>query len=92
MLSPSYPNDYPDRQADCQNAVSRKITDLIEQATLAGRSGEDAEAVVAGTAVPGVRDLIAEAVTAGWSAEEAADAIKCVSEELQRGPDAGSDS
>ncbi|WP_273725067.1 hypothetical protein [Brucella gallinifaecis] len=86
MLSPKYNDDYPGRKADCEDAVSAGITDLIEQATLAGRSEEEAKAVIEGTTVPGTRDLIAEAVEAGWSAEEAADAIKVVSDKLQRGP------
>lgn len=86
MLSPKSSDDYPGRKADCEQAVSAGITDLIEQATLAGRSEEEAEAVIEGTSLPGVRDLIAAAVDAGWSAEEAADAIKVVSAEMQRGP------
>ncbi|MEN5279349.1 hypothetical protein ABE527_20760 [Brucella sp. TWI432] len=86
MLSPKSSDDYPGRKADCEQAISAGIKDLIEQATLAGRSEEDAEAVVEGTSVPGVRNLITEAVDAGWSAEEAADAIKVVSDKMQRGP------
>lgn len=86
MLSPKSNDDYPGRKADCEQAVSAGITDLIEEATLAGRSEGEAEAVIEGTSVPGVRDLISEAVDAGWSADEAADAIKVVSDKLQRGP------
>lgn len=85
MKSPKSDDDYSGRETDCQEAVTQAITDLIEQATLAGRSEKDAEAVVEGTSVPGVRDLITEAVDAGWSETEAADAIKVVSEKLQRG-------
>lgn len=85
MLSPKSNGEYPSRKADCERAVFDGIYDLIEQATLAGRSEEEAEAVIEGTSVPGVRGLIAEAVDAGWSAEETAEAIKVVSDKLQRG-------
>ncbi len=85
MLGPKQKNYYPDRDVNCEEAVSQGIADLIEQATLMGRSEEDAEAVVEGTSVPGVRDLIVDAVAAGWSAEEAASAIKVVADRLQRG-------
>jgi len=86
MLGPKSNDDYPGRKADCEQAISSGIEDLIEQATLEGRTEQEAEAVIEGTSVPGVRDLIAEAVDAGWSADEAADAIKVVSDKLQRGP------
>lgn len=54
MLSPKSNDDYPGRKADCEQAVSAGITDLIEEATLVGRSEEEAEAVIEGTSVPGV--------------------------------------
>jgi hypothetical protein len=85
MLSPKSADNYPGRPADCEQAVSPFVTRIMKQATLGGRSEEDADNVVEGTSVPGVRDLISEAVDAGWSAEEAAQAIKVVSEKLQRG-------
>lgn len=85
MLGPRFDDAYPDRSADCEDAVTPSLTLILKRATLGGRSAEDAEAVVEGTSVPGVRDLIAEAVEAGWTAEEAAQAIETVSEKLKRG-------
>ncbi|MDR6434267.1 hypothetical protein [Brucella pseudogrignonensis] len=85
MRSPKSAGDYPGRQRDCKDAVSPGIVDLIKRTTLTGHSEEEADAVVLGTSVPGVRDLINEAVNAGWAPTEAATAIKLVSDELQRG-------
>ncbi len=85
MLSPKSADNYPGRPADCEQAIAPFLTSIMKQATLGGRSEDDADNVVEGTSVPGVRDLITEAVDAGWSAAEAAQAIKVVSERLQRG-------
>jgi len=85
MLGPRSSENYPGRKADCEEAVSQGIADLIKQATLDGRSEKEAQAVIQGTSVPGVRDLIEEATSAGWPAEEAADAIKAVSDKMQHG-------
>lgn len=85
MLSPKFDNAYPARSTDCEEAVTPSLTNILKNATLGGRSEEDADAVVEGTSVPGVRDLISEAVEAGWTAKEAVQAIKVVSERLQRG-------
>jgi len=79
MLSPKQEGPYPDRDIDCQDAVSQSIADLIEQATFSGASKADATAAISDTAIPGIRDLIEDAVAAGWSAEETASAIKVVS-------------
>ena len=85
MLSPKQNGPYPDREADCQEAVSEGVAELLEQATLEGRSEKEAEAVIDGTSLPGASNLIEEAVEAGWSADEAADAITIVSEEIRKG-------
>lgn len=85
MKSPKSAGDYPGRQGDCKNAVSHGIASLIKQATLSGRSEEDADAVVLGTSIPGVRDLVTQAVNAGWSAAETLTAIQLVADEIQRG-------
>ncbi|MCX2699374.1 MULTISPECIES: hypothetical protein [Brucella/Ochrobactrum group] len=85
MKSPKSAGDYPGRQRDCKDAVSPGILNLLKQATLIGRSEEEADAVILGTSVPGVRDLINEAINAGWAPTEAATAIKLVSDELRRG-------
>ncbi len=85
MLGPKQAGKYPDRNLDCQEAVSMGISDLIEQATLSGSSEADAAAAIADTGVPGIRDLIDDAVAAGWSAAEAANAIKVVSAGMYRG-------
>ncbi|MDT6942369.1 hypothetical protein RI570_20090 [Brucella pseudogrignonensis] len=85
MESPKSAGDYPGRQSDCKKAVTHGIASLIKQATLSGRSEEDADAVVLGTSVPGVRDLVAQAVNAGWSAAETLTAIQLVADEIQRG-------
>ncbi|MFC7064825.1 hypothetical protein [Brucella rhizosphaerae] len=79
MLKPKQSGNYPDRDLDCQEAVSQGIADLIEQAALSGTSEADAAAAIADTGVPGIRDLIDDAVASGWSAEETAKAIKAVS-------------
>jgi len=85
MLGPKSDDAYPARAVDCEVAVTPSLTNILKRATLSGRSEQDADAVVEGTSVPGVRDLITEAVEAGWTAEEAAQAVKVVSEKLQRG-------
>ncbi|TCQ78015.1 hypothetical protein EDF68_10889 [Ochrobactrum sp. BH3] len=85
MLGPKQVGPYPDREIDCQEAVSQSIADLIEQATLSGASVSDAAAAISDTAIPGIRDLIDDAVDAGWSAEETASAIKVVSAGMYRG-------
>ncbi|MFS2326580.1 hypothetical protein U2P60_14375 [Brucella sp. H1_1004] len=85
MLKPKQAGNYPDRDLDCQEAVSEGISDLIEQAALSGTSEADAAAAIADTGVPGIRDLIDDAVAAGWSAEETATAIKVVSAGMYRG-------
>ncbi len=38
MMGPKRKGRYPDRDLDCQEAVSMGISDLIEQATLFGTS------------------------------------------------------
>ena len=85
MHSPKQNGPYPDRETDCQEAVSEGVAELLEQATLEGRSEKEAEAVIDGTSLPGASNLIEEAVEAGWSADEAADAITIVSEEIRKG-------
>ncbi|MFS2324348.1 hypothetical protein U2P60_02810 [Brucella sp. H1_1004] len=85
MLGPKEIGPYPDREIDCQEAVSEGVAELLEQATLEGRSPKEAEAVIDGTSIPGASNLIEEAVEAGWSADEAADAITIVSEEIRKG-------
>ncbi|WP_024899137.1 hypothetical protein [Brucella rhizosphaerae] len=85
MKSPKSTGDYPGRQRDCKDAASSGIVDLIKNTTLTGRSEAEADAVVMGTSVPGVRDLINGAVNAGWAPTEAATAIKLAPDELQRG-------
>ncbi|WP_408913789.1 hypothetical protein [Brucella pseudogrignonensis] len=85
MQSPKQEGLYPDRELDCQEAMSHGIADLIEQATVSGTSEADAAAAIADTAIPGIRDLIDDAVASGWSPEEAASAIKIVSAGMYRG-------
>ncbi|GLU29938.1 hypothetical protein [Brucella sp. NBRC 12950] len=85
MRSPKREGFYPDRDVDCQDAVSQSIADLIEQATLSSTSEADAAAAISDTAIPGIRDLIDHAVAAGWSAEETANAIKVVSDGMYVG-------
>lgn len=85
MQSPRREGLYPDREIDCQEAMSQGIADLIEQATLSGTSEADAAAAISDTAIPGIRDLINDAVAAGWAPEEAASAIKIVSAGMYRG-------
>jgi len=85
MLSPKQNGPYPDREIDCQEAVSEGVAELLEQATLEGRSEKEADAVIDGTSLPGASNLIEEAVEAGWSADEAADAITIVSEKIRKG-------
>lgn len=76
---------YPDRELDCEEAMSQGIADLIEQAILSGTSEADAAAGISDTAIPGIRDLIDDAVASGWSPEEEASAIKVVSAGMYRG-------
>lgn len=85
MLKPKQAGRYPDREVDCQEAISQGIADLIEQATLSGASEAEAAAAIADTGIPGIRDLIDDAVAAGWTPEEAASAIKVVSAGMYRG-------
>ncbi|KAB2655086.1 hypothetical protein F9K94_21250 [Brucella tritici] len=85
MLGPRKEGDYPDRDIDCQEAVSLGISDLIEQATLSGGSEAEAAAALSGTDIPGIRDLINDAVEAGWSADEAARAVAEVAKGMQVG-------
>jgi hypothetical protein len=82
MRRPKREGFYPDRDLDCQDAVSQNITDLIERATLSGTSEANAASASSDTAIPGIRDLIDHAVAAGWSTEETANAIKVVSDGL----------
>lgn len=85
MFGPRQEGEYPDRDLDCQEAVSQGIADLIEQATLSGDSEDEAAAALSGKDIPGVRDLIDEALSAGWSAEEAARAVVEVAKGMQVG-------
>lgn len=85
MQGPRREGDYPDRDIDCQEAMSQGIADLIEQAALSGASEADAAAAISDTAIPGIRDLIDDAVASGWSPEEAASAIKIVSAGMYHG-------
>lgn len=79
MQSPRQKGIDPDRDVDCQDAISQSMADMIEQATLLGTSEAHAAAAISDTAIPGISDLIDDAVAAGWSAEETASAIKVVS-------------
>lgn len=56
MLGPKQAGDYPDRDIDCQEAVSQGITDLIEQATLAGGSEDEAASALSG------KDILVSAI------------------------------
>lgn len=85
MLGPRKEGDYPDRDIDCQEAVSLGISDLIEQATLSGGSEAEAAAALTGKEVPGIRNLIDDAVEAGWSADDAARAVAEVAKGMQIG-------
>ncbi|GLU29439.1 hypothetical protein [Brucella sp. NBRC 12950] len=85
MQGPKREGLYPDREIDCQEAMSQGIADLIEQATLSGTSEADAAAAISDTAIPGIRDLIDDAVAAGWAPEEAASAVKVVAAGMYRG-------
>jgi len=85
MLGPRKEGDYPDRDIDCQEAVSHGISDLIERATLSGGSEAETAAALSGTDIPGIRDLINDAVEAGWSADEAARAVAEVAKGLKVG-------
>ncbi|KAB2674866.1 MULTISPECIES: hypothetical protein [Brucella] len=85
MFGPKQPGDYPDREIDCQEAISQGLADLIEQQVVTGATEAEATAALSGANVVGVRELIQDAVEAGWSEEEAATAIRVVSEGLHRG-------
>jgi len=85
MIGPKQSGEYPDRDIDCQEAVSQGISDLIEQATLSGGSETEAAAALSGADVPGIRDLINDAVQAGWSPDEAARAVAEVAKGMQIG-------
>lgn len=85
MFGPKQSGDYPDRDIDCQEAVSQGIADLIEQATLSGTSEAAAAEALAGKSTPGIPDLIADAKAAGWHEMETANAIKLVAAGMYRG-------
>lgn len=85
MIGPKQAADYPDRDIDCQEAVSQAVAELIEQASISGRASADAAAEIADTGVPGVREIIDAASEAGWSREETENAIKEVAAGMYRG-------
>ncbi|MCR8493666.1 hypothetical protein [Brucella anthropi] len=85
MREPKREGAYPDRDIDCQEAVSQEVADLIEQASLSGTSEADAAEAIADTGVPGVQSILHEAVKAGWSVEETENAIKEVAAGMYRG-------
>lgn len=75
MFGPRKAGDYPDREIDCEEAVSEGLSQLIETATNSGASEEEATAALTGGDAPGIRDVIYTAVAAGWSTEEATRAV-----------------
>lgn len=85
MFGPKQPGDYPDRDIDCQEAVSQGIAELVDRAVVSGATEAEVTAALAGARVIGVRELIQDAVQAGWTEEEAATAIRIVSENMHRG-------
>ncbi|MDH7787625.1 hypothetical protein QBD01_003652 [Ochrobactrum sp. 19YEA23] len=85
MFGPKQPGDYPDREIDCQEAVSQGIAELVERAVVSGARDAEVTAAIARTKVIGVPELIQDAVAAGWSEEEAATAIRIVAENMHRG-------
>lgn len=85
MFGPKQPGDYPDREIDCQEAISQGLADLVEQQVAAGATEAEATEALSGANVVGVRELIQDAVDAGWSEEEAATAIRIVSQGLHHG-------
>lgn len=85
MLGPKQAGEYPDRDIDCQEAVSQGIADLVEQGVVSGGTEAEVTAALAGARVIGVRELIHDAVEAGWSEEEAITAIRIVAEGMHRG-------
>jgi len=85
MFGPKQEGDYPDRDLDCQEAVSQGIADLVEQGVVSGGTEAEVTAALAGAKVLGIRELIHDAVEAGWSEEEAATAIRIVAEGMHRG-------
>lgn len=85
MFGPKQVGDYPDREIDCQEAVSQGIAELVEREVVTGATEAEVTAALAGAQVIGVRELIQDAVDAGWSEEEAATAIRIVAENMHRG-------
>lgn len=85
MFGPKQVGDYPDRDIDCQEAVSQGIADLVDRAVISGGTEAEVTAALAGARVIGVRELIQDAVDAGWSEDEAATAIRIVAENMHRG-------
>lgn len=85
MFGPKQSGFYPDRDVDCQEAVSQGIADMIEQAVLSGTSEADAAAALAGKSTPGIPELIKEAKAAGWHEMETANAIKIVATGMHQG-------
>ncbi|MCR5943932.1 hypothetical protein FG152_24475 [Ochrobactrum sp. XJ1] len=85
MRRPKHEGAYPDRDIDCQEAVSQEVADLIEQASLSGASEADAASAIADTGIPGVQSILHEAAKAGWSVDETENAIKLVAAGMYRG-------
>lgn len=85
MFGPKQPGDYPDREIDCQEAISQGLADLVEQQVISGATEAEATAALAGTKLVGIKEIIQDAVEVGWSEEEAATAIRVVSEGMHRG-------
>lgn len=75
MFGPRKAGNYPDRDIDCEEAITEGLSNLVERATTSGASEVDATAALADGGALGIRDVIDDAVAAGWSAEEATRAV-----------------
>ncbi len=85
MIKPKEKGDYPDRDVDCQEAIAQGIQDLVDQAVVSGATEAEITKDLTKSRAIGIQQLIQDAVAAGWSEEEAATAIKIVSENMHRG-------
>ncbi len=57
MFGPKQPGDYPDREIDCQEAISQGLADLVEQQVAAGATEAEATEALSGANVVGSGSL-----------------------------------
>ncbi|QFP61875.1 hypothetical protein [Brucella anthropi] len=90
MKGPKHEGDYPDRDTDCQEALSEEITRLMDEYTAGGTAGS-MEEINAGISkvnkgIP-FGDVIPIAVAAGWSKAEAEANLEYAVEIIRAGID-----